>query len=151
MTKAVRGLTPQEVQAGLDAVRQHALKLPAARGKSATIGFCWSGGTSFRYATTQPDLNAAVVYYGSAPETPALASLKVPVLGLYGADDARVNSTIDGAAMEIKRIGGTYETEIHPGAGHGFLRAQSGRDGANLRATEKAWPRTVEFLRMPTR
>ena len=33
------------------------------------------------------------------------------------------------------------------GAGHGFLRAQSGRDGANLRAAQKAWPRMLAFLR----
>jgi len=36
---------------------------------------------------------------------------------------------------------------MYEGAGHGFLRAQSDRDGANLRATEKAWPRMLAFLR----
>ena len=40
-----------------------------------------------------------------------------------------------------------YETEIYDGAGHGFLRAQSGREGANMKATGQAWPRTIEFLR----
>jgi dienelactone hydrolase len=33
------------------------------------------------------------------------------------------------------------------GAGHGFLRAQDGRDGANMAATRRAWPRTIEFFR----
>jgi carboxymethylenebutenolidase len=73
------------------------------------------------------------------------------VLGLYGADDARVNATIEPAAAEVKRLGGTYETEIYPGAGHGFLRQQTGRDGANARAAASAWPRTVEFLRSRTK
>jgi hypothetical protein len=68
MTAAVRGLTPEEVQKRLNAVRKHALKFPAADGKSATIGFCWCGSASFRYATARPDLNAAVVYYGSSPD-----------------------------------------------------------------------------------
>jgi dienelactone hydrolase len=40
----------------------------------------------------------------------------------------------------------TYEVEIYPGAGHGFLRAQADREGANRRATERAWPRTIAFL-----
>ena len=151
VTAAVRGLTPEEVQKRLEAVRQHALKFPAADGRSATIGFCWGGSTSFLHATARPDLNAAVVYYGSSPDAAALASLKVPVLGLYGGDDARVNATIEPAVAEIKRIGGTYETEIYPGAGHGFLRGQSGREGANRRATEQAWPRMLEFLRAHTR
>jgi len=40
-----------------------------------------------------------------------------------------------------------FEYEIYDGAGHGFLRAQSGREGANLRATQQAWPRTIAFLK----
>ena len=148
VVKMVRGLTPEEVAARLDAVRDYAVKLPAANGKSATVGYCWGGSTSFAFATTQPALNAAVVYYGSSPSDPAkLAAIKAPVLGLYGGDDARVNATIEPAAAEMTRLGKTYETHIYEGAGHGFLRAQGGRDGANLRATEQAWPRTIAFLR----
>ncbi len=143
----IRGLKPEEVDAGLDAVRAWAAKLPAATSKSATIGFCWGGARSFAYAAAQPGLNAAVVYYGTSPEMPALAAIKAPVLGLYGGDDARVNATIDPAAAEMKKLGKAYETEIYDGAGHGFLRDQAGREGANRRATEKAWPRTIAFLR----
>ena len=148
---AVRGLTPDEVTSRLNAVRAYAVKLPAASGRSATVGFCWGGSTSFRYASVQPALDAAVVYYGGSPDASALASIGAPVLGLYGADDARVNATIEPAAAEMKKLGKTYETEIYPGAGHGFLRAQSGRDGANMKATEQAWPRMLAFLRQHTR
>ena len=143
----VRSLKPEEVKARLDAVRAHALALPAASGKSATIGFCWGGGQSFAYATVQPALDAAVVYYGTSPETAQLASIKAPVLGLYGGDDARVNTTIEPASAEMKKLGRTYETEIYAGAGHGFLRDQEGREGANRKAAEQAWPRTVAFLK----
>jgi len=143
----IRGLAPEEVKARLDAVREHAVKLPAANGKSATLGFCWGGARSFAYAATQPALDAAVVYYGSAPEAAQLGSIRAPVLGLYGEDDARVNATIEPTAAEMKRLGKPYEVEIYPGAGHGFLRNQSARDGANLAATQKAWPRTLAFLR----
>jgi len=150
VVKKVRELTPQEVAARLDATRAWAGKLPSAGGKVATIGFCWGGGTSFQYATLTPDLAAAVVYYGQSPETDALAKVKAPVLGLYGADDARVTATIEPAAAEMKKLGKTYEVELYEGAGHGFLRDQAGRDGANLRAALKAWPRTLEFLRKHT-
>ena len=144
----VRGLTPEEVDTRLDAVRGYALKIPAATGTVGTIGFCWGGGRSFGYAVHQSALGAAVVYYGTGPEDLAsLARVKAPVLGLYGGDDARVNATIAPVAAEMKKLGKPYETEIYDGAGHGFLRAQSGRDGANLRATQKAWPRTLAFLR----
>ena len=41
----------------------------------------------------------------------------------------------------------SFEPNIYAGAGHGFLRAQDDREGANLRAAEEAWPRTLEFFR----
>jgi carboxymethylenebutenolidase len=143
----VRAVTPAQATARLDAVRAYAIKLPAANGKSATIGFCWGGARSFAYAAEQPGLDAAVVYYGSSPETADLARIKAPVLGLYGGDDARVNATIAPAEAEMKKLGKTYEPHVHEGAGHGFLRAQSGREGANLKATQQAWARTIAFLR----
>jgi carboxymethylenebutenolidase len=147
----IRGLKPEEVNAGLDVVRAWAAQFPASTGKTATLGFCWGGARSFAYAAAQPGLSAAVVYYGSGPEPSALAGIKAPVLGLYGADDARVNATIEPVAAEMKKLGKPYETEIYEGAGHGFLRDQAGREGANRRATEKAWPRTIAFLRKSLR
>lgn len=147
VVKLVRGLTPDETTARLNAVREYAVKLPAANGKSATIGFCWGGARSFAYAAAQPDLDAAVVYYGVSPEAVELVRVGAPVLGLYGADDARVNATIAPAEAEMKRLGKPYEPHVYEGAGHGFLRAQEGRDGANLKATQQAWPRTVAFLK----
>lgn len=151
LIKMVRGLTPEETVARLNVVYDYALKIPAGNKKIATIGFCWGGATSFRYATQQPGLSAAVVYYGTSPETAALAGIKAPVLGLYGENDARVNATIDAATSEMKKLGKTYQVEIFKGAGHAFLRAQSGQDGANLKATESAWPQMLAFLRKYTK
>jgi carboxymethylenebutenolidase len=147
VVKLVRDLTPEMTTARLDAVRDYAVKLPAANGKSATIGFCWGGGGSFAYAVSQPSLAAAVVYYGTPPEAAEMARIHAPVLGLYGGDDARVTATVATAEAQMKKAGKTYEPHIYPGAGHGFLRAQDDRGGANLKATRSAWPRTVAFLR----
>jgi carboxymethylenebutenolidase len=148
VVKLVRGLTPEKVTARLNAVRDYATKLPAANGKSATVGFCWGGSQSFAYAAEQRDLNAAVVYYGTAPQdAAALARIQAPVVGFYGGDDARVGATIPSTEAEMKRLGKSYEPNVYEGAGHGFLRQQDGRDGANLKATQQAWPRTIAFLR----
>ncbi len=43
--------------------------------------------------------------------------------------------------------GKRYAPTVLEGAGHGFLRQQTGRDGANAKATAKAWTATVAFLR----
>ncbi len=143
----IRNLSAEETYKRLDSVRAFAVRLPAANGKCATIGFCWGGGRSFGYACVQSDVSAAIVYYGTAPDAKELATLNAPVLGLYGGDDARVGATVEPASVEIKKLGKTFEYEMYEGAGHGFLRAQSDRNGANLRATEKAWPRMLAFLR----
>jgi carboxymethylenebutenolidase len=140
-------LQPEEVVRRLNAIAAYATKLPAATGQFGVVGYCWGGGMSFLYATEQPHLGAAVVYYGVSPATAALARVRAPVLGLYGGDDARVNATIPAAQEEMKRLGKRYEVELYDGAGHAFLRQQDGRDGANLRAAQKAWPRTVQFLK----
>ncbi len=144
---AIRELDRGEVNRRLEAAAAYATALPAATDEVGSIGFCWGGSTSFLLATAWADLDAAVVYYGSSPPTESLAGIAAPVLGLYGGDDARVNATIPPAAEEMDRLGKVYEREIYDGAGHGFLRQQTGRDGANLRASEQAWPRTVAFLR----
>lgn len=147
VTKAVRSITPEEATAALDAVRAYGTKLPASNGKTATIGFCWGGMQSFAYATKQPELSAAVVYYGTSPSDEALKTLHAPVLGLYGSNDARVNKTIEPAQAAIKEAGKQYTPHIYEGAGHGFLRQQDGQDGANLKASQQAWPETVKFIR----
>jgi len=149
--KLVSGLAPAEVIRRLDAVRAYAIKLPASNGKTATVGFCWGGSTSFAYAVAQPGLDAAVVYYGTAPQDlSTLASIKAPVLGLYGGNDARVGATIAPTEAKMKDLRKSYEAHTFAGAGHGFLRAQSGQEGANAKAAEQAWPLTLTFLRAHT-
>lgn len=143
----VRGLTPDETAARLNAVHDYAVRLPASNGRSGTIGFCWGGARSFGYAAAQPALDGAIVYYGSSPEAAELARVAAPVLGHYAGDDARVNATVPPADAEMKRLGKRYEPHVYEGAGHGFLRQQEGREGANRAAAEKSWPLTVGFLK----
>ncbi len=140
-------LKPDEVFRRLDAAAQYGLSLPAAKPAYGVVGFCWGGAISFGYATHQPALKASVVYYGTSPTKESLAAVQAPVLGLYGGNDARVNATIPAAAEEMKRLEKRYETEIYEGAGHGFLRQLEGQGGANLKAAQSAWPRSLTFLR----
>lgn len=145
---AILKLDPGEVAARLNAARDFALALPSAGRKTACIGFCWGGSTSFTYATAQPALDAAVVYYGTAPgDREALAAIACPVLGLYGGDDARVTATVKPTAAAMSGLARPYTHHVYPGAGHGFLRQQSDRDGANLAASRQAWTETIGFLR----
>jgi carboxymethylenebutenolidase len=144
--RAIMKMSADDQASRLNAVRDYALSLPAATDKSASIGFCWGGGVSFGYATVQPKLNAAVVYYGVPPDKTALAKIACPVLGLYGQDDARVTSTVDTTTKAMAELKKEYTPHIFDGAGHGFLRQQDARDGANLKASQQAWTLTIAFL-----
>ena len=156
--EAIQQLKPDEVTDRLDAARDWALNQPSAATKTATIGFCWGGGMSFMYATRQPQLNAAVVYYGTpprdasadkfAPDKTALGKINCPVLGCYGGDDARVTATVEPTKAVMSELGKSYTPHVFEGAGHGFLRQQSGKDGANQKAADQAWKETVAFLKM---
>lgn len=147
VVKLVRSLTPAMSKERLATAAAWAAKLPAASGRVATVGFCWGGSRSFESAAEIPGLRGAVVYYGSSPDSATLLRVAAPVLGLYGGDDARVNATIEPAEKALKKLKRSYEVHRFEGAGHGFLRQQTGRDGANLRATQQAWPKTVAFLK----
>lgn len=167
--KAIQSLTREEIVARLNAARDYGIKLPAASGKSAVLGFCFGGSQTFMYSTEQPNLSAGVVFYGSAPSQPGtpsaapgatptsytpaadmLANIKAPIIGLYGGADARINATIPATEAKMKELGKTYEPHIMEDAGHGFVRNQSGQNGANLKATEKAWPLAIAFLKRHT-
>src|SRR5919202_2308712 len=146
--RLVSQLNADDVQRQLAAVGQYGMRLPAARPRYAVIGFCWGGSTSFQHAVRSPaGLGAAVVYYGASPPSEQLASVRVPVLGLYGSDDARVDATVPPADSAMRALGKTFEHQMYEGAGHGFLRAQDGKNGANMAATRQAWPATIAFLR----
>ena len=144
---AIRTLDPAWVQKQLDAVAQYGMSLPAAERKYGIVGFCWGGGISFAHAVHSPTLGASVVYYGTSPKTTDLESVRAPVLGLYGGNDARVDATIPPADSALKALSRTYIYNIYPGAGHGFLRQQTGMDGANMAATRAAWPATIAWFK----
>jgi carboxymethylenebutenolidase len=145
--RLIRDVTPAEAQRRLMAAGRYAAALPAAQDRIASVGFCWGGSTSFALATVWPELRGAVVYYGTSPDSAALANVRARVLGLYAGDDARVGATVPGAQREMQRLGKPFEVHSYEGAGHGYLRDQAGREGANARATAQAWPRTIAFLR----
>jgi len=146
-TAAIRTLGMDEVQRYLDASASYAMSLPSAQKKYGIVGFCWGGGASFQHAVHSPSLAASVVYYGVSPATESLASIRAPVLGLYGGSDARVGATVPPADSAMKALGKTFTHHSYEGAAHGFLRQQSGQAGANLTATQQAWPATIAWFR----
>jgi len=139
-------VTPDKMNAMVAAVGQWGMALPAARKSYGIVGYCWGGSASFNHAVfNAPGLKASVVYYGSSPSAEDIAKVRIPVLGLYGENDQRVNATIARADSTMKANRATFEQRTYAGAGHGFLRAQD--QAANLEASRRAWPETVAWFR----
>jgi carboxymethylenebutenolidase len=140
------------VNARLDAAMAYGKTLKQSNGKTGVTGFCWGGARTFGYAAHQKDLQAAVVFYGEAPgsadstQETALANVVAPVIGMYAGNDARINATIPATEAAMKKLGKKYEVHTFEGAGHGFVGNQAGAAGANLKATQEAWPMLVTFF-----
>ena len=101
---------------------------------------------TWMYAAHNPDLKAAVAWYGSdrkpselTPKNPLdiAADVKCPVLALYGgADQSIPQETIEKRQAACKAAGKTCEFKVYPDAPHGFnadyrpsYRADAAKDG----------------------
>jgi carboxymethylenebutenolidase len=148
--KAISSLPSDQITKDLDAVVEYVSKLPSCNGKVVVMGFCWGGGQTFRYATTNKNIKAALPFYGTGPEKAAdIARIQAPVYGFYGGNDNRVNATIPKSQELMKAAGKTYEPVTYEGAGHGFMRAGEAPDAneANKKARDQAWTRIKAILK----
>ena len=153
--QAIQSLPPDQITADLNAVADYIAKVPASNGKIVVTGYCWGGGQSFRYATNNPNIKAAFVFYGPAPAsadgTPdkaALAKITAPVYGFYAGNDARINATLPKTTEAMTELKKKYEPVTYEGAGHGFMRAGEAPDAneANKKARDEAWARWKKIL-----
>lgn len=112
------------------------------------VGFCWGGAVAWRAAIEDPDVRAAVSFYGRlAPIIPRVAQLRAPVLGLYGGQDP-ANPPADVAAMRAAlKAAGKAGSEIilYPEAQHGFHADY--RSSYDPAAAKDAWARALAFFR----
>lgn len=145
---ALYELDPEAVMADLDAVADFAGELDGANGTVAVAGFCWGGSKSFEFATERKDLAAAFVFYGTGPDGESLETIRAPVYGFYGGNDARVTSTVEKTAEQMKTAGKVYEPVVYADAGHGFMRSGEAPDAseANRKARKNAWKRWRDLL-----
>jgi carboxymethylenebutenolidase len=130
---------------------------PGARGDRVGVtGWCWGGSTVYQVAGTNPDIKAAVAWYGpparpyqgrSGPVTgfDLAKDIKVPFLGLYGETDK--NPAPEDARRfgeMLKQHNRSVEVVVYPGAGHAFHADY--RPSYKKEAAEDGWKRCVAFF-----
>ena len=92
------------------------------------------------------DLDAAVIYYGQVTDDEErLRTINVPILGLFGAEDAGISvESVRLFEAALERLRKNYEIQIYPGAGHAFANPTG--QNYNAEVAEDAWKRTLEFF-----
>jgi carboxymethylenebutenolidase len=124
--------------------------------KLAVTGFCWGGRIVWLYSAHNPNLKAGVAWYGRLvgksdelhPKYPldVVASLKAPVLGLYGGKDRGIPlDTVDQMRKALKDADKSSEIHVYPDADHGFNADY--RPSYNKEAAEDGWKRMLEWFK----
>ena len=120
-----------EMFSDLDATLAWAAKNKGSATAIAETGFCRGGRNTWLYATHNPNLKAAVAWYGpvkgaTSEIQPKVVidvadKLKCPLLGLYGDKDTGIAvADVKEAEAKAKAAGKTVEIVVYPDAPHGF-------------------------------
>ena len=112
------------------------------------VGWCMGGMYALALATEEPRLEAVVAYYGAPPtDSAAIAKIKAPVLGNYGAEDKGPSpEQVKAFEAAMKKAGKTVDIKIYPGAGHAFANPNNPWGGYREAAAKDAWQRTLAWF-----
>jgi hypothetical protein len=113
--------------------------------RTACIGWCFGGGWSLKLAMAEPELDAAVIYYGRlVTDVEALSGIEAKVLGVFGERDGGIPpEAVAEFAAAMKEAGA--ELELHSyDAEHAFANPSSARYDAEHAA--QAWAESRAFL-----
>jgi len=157
--KVVNHVPDSQVMSDLDAAVVYA----EATGKADTsrlgvTGFCWGGRITWTYCVHNPKTKAGVAWYGRlvAPAKAALqpaypadlaAHLKVPVLGLYGGQDASIPMDhVEQMRAALKAANNTVSNiHVYPDAPHAFYADY--RPSFRKEAAEDGWKRMQAWFK----
>ncbi len=159
VSELVASIPDDEVTTDIDAEAAFAAKDGGDTKRLAVTGFCWGGRQTWLYAAYNPQLKAAVAWYGplAAGKTPSplrphsvidiAAKLKVPVLGLYGAQDTNITAEHVAAMRQALKDAGnsSCRIDVFDDTGHGFFADY--RDSYNEKDAKEAWGRALAWLR----
>jgi carboxymethylenebutenolidase len=157
ISKVVSKVPDAQVMSDLDATVAWADKSGKADvAKLGITGFCWGGRIVWLYAAHNPKVKAGVAWYGRLvgkpnelqPKHPidVAATLKTPVLGLYGADDTGIPlDTVEQMRKALKDAGNPSEIIVYPKTPHGFFADY--RPSYRKEEAQDGWKRLQEWFK----
>lgn len=112
--------------------------------KVAVVGFCMGGGLAGQLACHDPQLAAAVVFYGPGPAAELVPKITCPMLVLNGSLDQRLITQLPAFEQSLKNAGVSFESVVYEGAHHAFFN--DGRPSYDADAARDAFVRTLSLL-----
>jgi carboxymethylenebutenolidase len=123
--------------------------------KLGITGFCWGGRIVWMYAGHNPNVKAAVAWYGPVARSyhegdkvalDIVPNVKAAVLGLYGGADPGIPvDTLDKIKAAMKAQGKTVEIVVYPETPHGFNADY--RPSYRKEAAEDGWKRMTAWFK----
>jgi len=125
-------------------------------GKMGITGFCWGGRIVWLYSAHSRNVKAGVAWYGRLvgeadklhPKHPVdvVASLKAPVLGLYGEADTGIPvKTVEQMKKALKDEKKTGEIILYPDTPHAFFADY--RPSYRKEKAEDGWKRMLAWFK----
>lgn len=156
ISEVVSKASDAQVNADLDATVAWAAAHGGDTTRLAITGFCWGGRTTWSYAAHNPRLAAAAAWYGPVARSyfagdktviERAASIKAPVLGLYGAADGGIPvDTLTQLEAALKAAGNTRsEFVVYPDTPHAFYADY--RPSYRKAAADDAWARALAWFK----
>jgi carboxymethylenebutenolidase len=142
-----RLLGPRDVPAFVRTLRAAVAAIAgdeASTGRVGAAGWCMGGALVGQLACHEPDLRAAVVFYGAAPDLADVPSIACPVMGFYGGDDPTVTGAVPVLAEAMRGAGKDFTRYVFKGAPHAFFNDT--RAAYDVDAARQAWAHTLSFL-----
>jgi carboxymethylenebutenolidase len=157
ISKVVSKVPDAQVMADLDATVAWAEK--SGKGevdKLGITGFCWGGRVVWLYAAHSPRLKAGVAWYGRlvgqtsdlTPKYPVdvAATLKAPVLGLYGGADSGIPpETVEQMQKALQAAKSESQIVLYPDTPHGFYADY--RPSYRKDEAQNGWQRLQEWFK----
>ena len=100
------------------------LKDVKGAGKVGCVGYCLGGGLTLATAIRPTsNVDAVHVYYGGGmPPSEQIATIKVPVLASYGAEDGGIpKADVDRLRATLEQAGVPNDVTLYEGAAHSFF------------------------------
>ena len=112
------------------------------------VGFCMGGQLALCAATKNPDILAAVDFYGIHPQVRLdFKSMRAAVLGFFAENDKSVPpAAVRELETQIRGAGKEVEMHIYPGTQHAFFN-DTRPEVHDAKAAEDTWMRMLDFFR----